>query len=385
MISIPSLFVCGLLLAQVPAQTPEAPTTAGPRVSAPTPSWGPRARQVAFHGTILDAAGKPLANATIAPYWFTPSKSGRGRGRASSAPIGPLGLASANVPLITDASGSFSGTFVVTSDTTISLTAFDASGKLGGSTVVSLKKTMEPVVLRLKPLVMVQSRFRMKDAGQKTPPVSLMFSQYANFQNLEASAQVPVVPGKYTVGIVGADIISQDRQIIIPEGKDTFDLGEIPLTLAPSLVSGKTTIAFDSRTMNGQKITFPKSYPKKLVMIDFWATWCMPCMAEVPNLVKTYEALHDRGFEILGVTLDLENSGQKVRSVAKAKGMTWPQIYDGKGWKAAIAQSYGVTGIPAAFLVDGDTGEIVAAGNDLRGERLAPTIEAALSRKFGKK
>jgi hypothetical protein len=61
--------------------------------------------------------------------------------------------------------------------------------------------------------------------------------------------------------------------------------------------------------------------------------------------------------------------------------MTWPQVYDGKYWKAEVADKYAINSIPSAFLVDGDTGEILAAGNDLRGEKLAATIETALAKK----
>src|SRR5262249_42072292 len=99
-----------------------------------------------------------------------------------------------------------------------------------------------------------------------------------------------------------------------------------------------------------------------------------------------YNKYHSRGFEVLGITLDQANQTDKVKSFTKEKNMTWPQVYDGKYWQAEVAQLYVVQSIPCAYLVDGDTGKIIAASdnrqfNELRGEKLAPTIEKALAAK----
>jgi thiol-disulfide isomerase/thioredoxin len=144
---------------------------------------------------------------------------------------------------------------------------------------------------------------------------------------------------------------------------------------------GKVITAFTATTMDGKAINFPSDYKGKVVMLDFWATWCGPCMLEVPNLVKTYNDFHGKGIEILGISLDQPNSADKVTKVTGEKGMTWPQVYDGKFWEARIAQLYGINSIPSAFLVDGDTGKILAAGDALRGEQLADTFKKALEKK----
>src|SRR5205814_5257012 len=115
-----------------------------------------------------------------------------------------------------------------------------------------------------------------------------------------------------------------------------------------------------------------------------WATWCGPCMAEVPGLAKAYAEFHTKGIEILGISLDQPNTAAKVKEVTAAKNMSWPQVYDGKYWQAEIAQLYGINSIPAAFLVDGDTGTILTTGNSLRGPALEETWTAALEKK-GKK
>lgn len=88
----------------------------------------------------------------------------------------------------------------------------------------------------------------------------------------------------------------------------------------------------------------------KVVLIDFWAVWCGPCVMEMPNVLKAYEKLHPKGFEIVGISLDQDKA--KLEAFVKDKGMAWPQYFDGKGWKNDIASKYGINSIPAMWLVD---------------------------------
>jgi thiol-disulfide isomerase/thioredoxin len=88
----------------------------------------------------------------------------------------------------------------------------------------------------------------------------------------------------------------------------------------------------------------------KVVLIDFWATWCGPCMEAVPDEVKLYNEYHSKGLEIVGISLD-EDVGP-VEGVTKAQGMVWPQYFDGKGTDNAISAHYGVTSIPTLWLID---------------------------------
>ncbi len=110
----------------------------------------------------------------------------------------------------------------------------------------------------------------------------------------------------------------------------------------------------------------------KVVLIDFWATWCGPCVAELPNVLKAYEKLHPKGFEIIGISLDQDKA--KLESFVKEKGMTWTQYFDGKGWQNDISARFGIQSIPAMWLVD-KKGMLVS--NDVRGN-LEELVEKAL-------
>ena len=88
----------------------------------------------------------------------------------------------------------------------------------------------------------------------------------------------------------------------------------------------------------------------KVVLIDFWATWCGPCMGELPHVKEAYEKLHGKGFEIVGISLD--NDKDALTSFVKDKGMTWPQYFDGLQWRNKLAVKFGINSIPAMWLVD---------------------------------
>ena len=112
----------------------------------------------------------------------------------------------------------------------------------------------------------------------------------------------------------------------------------------------------------------------KLVLIDFWASWCGPCIRELPNVVKAYERFHDKGLEIVGVSLDKDKASWLA--AIEQTGQKWPQMSDLKGWDCAGAQIYGIQSIPANVLIDSQ-GKIVA--RDLRGDDLLKEVESRLS------
>jgi len=111
----------------------------------------------------------------------------------------------------------------------------------------------------------------------------------------------------------------------------------------------------------------------KIVLVDFWASWCVPCRKENPNVVMVYNQFKDKGFDILGVSLDREK-GAWEKAIADDK-LTWHHVSDLKYWQSEAAVKYGIQSIPSTLLLDKD-GKIIA--KNLRGEELAKKLAQLL-------
>lgn len=126
-------------------------------------------------------------------------------------------------------------------------------------------------------------------------------------------------------------------------------------------------------TPEGQMFSL-SSLKGKYVLIDFWASWCRPCRAENPNVVRVYNQYKDKGFEILGVSLD--NNADAWKNAIMADGLTWKHISDLGGWQSSAARLYNVSSIPQTVLIDKE-GKIIAKG--LRGAQLEEKLKTLLN------
>ncbi|HKI69588.1 MAG TPA: TlpA disulfide reductase family protein [Verrucomicrobiae bacterium] len=153
-----------------------------------------------------------------------------------------------------------------------------------------------------------------------------------------------------------------------------IDKQSAAMKIQNSLAVGTKFPDFSEKDVNGKPLSIT-NYKGKVVLLDFWATWCGPCVAELPNVIKTYKKHHGDGFEIIGISLD--DDQQKLETFTKQKNMTWQQYFDGKGWGNKLAVKYGVQAIPATFLLDGN-GKII--GKNLRGEALEDAVNKALAK-----
>ena len=146
---------------------------------------------------------------------------------------------------------------------------------------------------------------------------------------------------------------------------------------ALKVLPGNKYIDIVDKTPEGEELSLKsviENKNNKYVLIDFWASWCGPCMREVPYLVETYKNYHKKGFEIFGVSFDRTKEAW-VKAI-EDKQLTWPHVSSVKYWDNQARHDYAVNSIPANFLVDCSTGEIIATA--LRGEELQAKIAELL-------
>jgi peroxiredoxin len=173
------------------------------------------------------------------------------------------------------------------------------------------------------------------------------------------------------------DELAEQIKRDFPNSKPAGVLRRIELTekVHALLVEGSAFPDFSQKDTGGT-LRSPSAFKGKVLLIDFWATWCGPCVKELPNVLKIYEKHHPEGFEVIGVSLDREP--EKLLSYIKEHELPWPQILDERESDDALAVKYGVSAIPSTFLIDRQ-GRIIGVG--LRGEALEQAVVKALAAK----
>lgn len=120
------------------------------------------------------------------------------------------------------------------------------------------------------------------------------------------------------------------------------------VTVALAQVKVNDTPTINWKTVDGKAVT-NQELKGRIIIIDFWATWCGPCMAEAENMVNLAKEYGPKGVNIIGVSLDKDI--EKMKKIAKEKGFDWPQVCDGKGWNSPPVKEWGVKGIPDTFIL----------------------------------
>ncbi len=155
--------------------------------------------------------------------------------------------------------------------------------------------------------------------------------------------------------------------------KELGYMAELEMEERPTLSLGDMAPEFEAKRLNGSTFRLADYRGKKAVLIDFWATWCSPCIDEIPTIKRIAETYRDQGLEVVGVSLDHDE--QALRDFVKEENLSYVQVFD-KEKSDAIAKSYGVWGIPSVFLVNKNG--VINAPN-LRGDRVEPAVKALLT------
>lgn len=143
---------------------------------------------------------------------------------------------------------------------------------------------------------------------------------------------------------------------------------------ASAQVAGEKVTTFSLPTAEGKVIALDAFLKgKKLVLIDFWASWCGPCRKEAKNVKAIYQEFKSKGFDVLGVSLDTKREAW-VKAYTD-DGMAWTQVSDLQGWKSPVVKQYGIQGVPYLMVVDGE-GTLLAV--NVRGEELRELVSRNL-------
>lgn len=236
----------------------------------------------------------------------------------------------------------------------------------------------------------VRTKLTQGKSPQEKPTEALLADELKQFDVLLAEHKddktEPVARILFMKAMLYKEVLSDDAKVAdllavlqkdFPETPAAKDAATMLAAIKKQaeMAVGKVFPDFQEKDLEGEPLSI-SNYKGKIVLVDFWATWCGPCVGELPNVLAAYKKHHGEGFEIVGISLDKDR--EKLTSFMKEKGMTWKQYFDGKQWQTKLAQDYGINSIPATYLLD-RKGKVI--GRDLRGDALEEAVAKALAQK----
>ncbi|WP_353719089.1 TlpA disulfide reductase family protein [Dyadobacter sp. 676] len=216
--------------------------------------------------------------------------------------------------------------------------------------------------------------------GRERQLLQQSFLIHLDFVNRHPDSYLSVISLSHIAAQPGLTAEAEKAYQKLAPGLKATPVGrEIPVMIASQSNTriGKTAPDFKQRTVAGREVGL-SDFRGKYVLLDFWASWCGPCREENPNIVASYKRFKDKGFEVLGVSLDAPSQRAAWVKAIEKDQLTWTQVSDLKGWDNAAAKLYGIRGIPANFLID-PSGKIIA--RDLRGAALQEKLSSVLEGK----